>query len=107
MSHTEKVIALLGGLRDRNNAHREKMDAAERCPTGDDWNELNPDVEMVASQAIGLLLDNRIETGLIARLEQALPYLEHPWVRELPFAKPSSVMAEQIREVLSQAKGGA
>lgn len=41
--------------------------------------------------------------GLVARLEQTLAYLEHPDVVGMGFAKCSSVMAEQVREVLAEA----
>jgi hypothetical protein len=41
---------------------------------------------------------------MLARLEQALEYLEHPDVVNMGFAKCSSVMATQVREAITKAR---
>jgi hypothetical protein len=40
---------------------------------------------------------------MLARLEQALAYLEHPDVLAIPFAKNTSVMANQVRAAIKNA----
>ena len=42
---------------------------------------------------------------LVARLEQALQYIEHPDVRSIPFALSVDVIARHTREALAKAKG--
>lgn len=45
-----------------------------------------------------------MERDLVARLRQALEYVGHPEVMAIPFVKPASLMAEQIRETLAEAE---
>ena len=43
---------------------------------------------------------------LLARLEQALVYLEHPEVKAIPFALPSECCAANVRAAIANARKG-
>ena len=66
--------------------------------------QIQTDVGMDAANANADLI--AAAPGMLARLRQALVYVEHPDVQALGFCKPAEQMAEQIRSIIREATEG-